>query len=184
MAIRPITLFGDSILKKKAKHITKITKSIHHLLDDMFDTMYNAEGMGLAANQIGREESIFIVDISSVKGFEGYKPMIFINPKIIEYSEEKSVVEEGCLSLPGIRAKIERPKAIKLLYNDIDMNEHELKDDGLIARVIQHENDHLLGIYFTERADDETQKMLKKPLAKIKNRKIDFTYPVTEKSVG
>lgn len=181
MAILPITLYGDKILKKKAKRVNKITPEVLSLVDDMFETMYNAEGMGLAANQVGREEFIFVIDISSVKGYETSKPMVFINPKIVAVSEEKISLEEGCLSLPTIRAKIERPVAVKLIYNDLEMNEIVLEDDKLLARVVQHELDHLLGIYFIERADEETQKMLKKTLTKIKNRKMEFDYPVTEK---
>lgn len=183
MAVLPIALYGDKILKKKAIRISKVDAKILTLINDMFDTMHNADGMGLAANQVGSHKSIFIFDLSSVKGFEKTKPMVFINPKIVEYSEDTRVLEEGCLSLPGIRAKVERPAGIKLLYQDIDLKEHLLEDDDLFARVIQHEYDHLQATFFTDRLDDEGKKMVKKLLLRIVARKIEIEYPVTEKGI-
>ncbi len=181
MAVLPITLYGDKILKKKAIRISKVDAKILTLINDMFDTMHNADGMGLAANQVGSHKSIFILDLSSVKGFEKSKPMVFINPKIVEYSEETRILEEGCLSLPGVRAKVERPTGVKLLYQDIDLKDHILEDDDLFARVIQHEYDHLQATFFTDRLDDEGKKMVKKLLLRIIARKVEIEYPVTDK---
>ncbi|MDP3149355.1 MAG: peptide deformylase [Ignavibacteria bacterium] len=181
MAILPITLYGDTILKKKAIRVSKVDAKILTLINDMFDSMHNADGMGLAANQVGSHKSIFVLDLTAVKGFEKTKPMVFINPKIVEYSEETTFMEEGCLSLPGIRSKVERPVGIKLLYQDLDLNDHVLEDDDLLARVIQHEYDHLQATFFTDRLDDEGKKMVKKPLQKIVSRKVEIEYPVTEK---
>ena len=181
MAILPITLYGDKILKKKAIRVSKVDAKIITLINDMFDTMHNADGMGLAANQVGSHKSIFILDISAVKGFEKSKPMVFINPKIVDYSEETSIIDEGCLSLPGIRSKVERPVGIKLLYQDINLIDHVLEDDDLLARVIQHEYDHLQATFFTDRLDDEGKKMVKKLLQRIASRKIEIEYPVTDK---
>ncbi|MDP2302136.1 MAG: peptide deformylase [Ignavibacteria bacterium] len=183
MGILPVTLYGDKILRKKAKKIEKIDNPVIKLIGDMFETMRNADGMGLAANQVGSDSSLFIIDLSLVKGYEKLKPMVFINPKIIGQSEEESLVEEGCLSIPDIRAKIKRPEAIKIVYNDPELKEHTLEADKLLARVIQHEYDHLQGIFFTDRLDDETLKRYKKSLLKIKNRKIEIDYPVTPKNV-
>jgi len=181
MAILPVTLYGDKILKKKAKHINSVTPEILSLIDDMFKTMKNADGIGLAANQVGRNESLFIIDISPVKGYEHYKPIVFINPKIELFSDEKSIIEEGCLSLPGIRAEVTRPEGVRIIYEDINNKVNSVEYNELFARVIQHEYDHLQGIYFTDRIDEESQKILKKSLNKIKNRKLDFDYPVTDK---
>lgn len=181
MAILPVTLYGDKILKKKAKHVQSVTPDVLSLIDDMFKTMKNADGIGLAANQVGRSESIFIIDLSPVKGYEHHKPVIFINPKIELLSDEKSIIEEGCLSLPGIRAEVTRPEGVRIVYEDVNNKVNTVEYDELFARVIQHEYDHLQGIYFTDRIDEESQKMLKKSLSKIKNRKLDFDYPVTEK---
>ncbi|HRI47649.1 MAG TPA: peptide deformylase [Ignavibacteriaceae bacterium] len=181
MSILPVTLYGDKILRKKAKKVEKIDNETIKLISDMFETMRNADGMGLAANQVGSEASIFIVDLSKVQGYEKTKPMVFVNPKITEQSVEESVTEEGCLSIPDIRGKIKRPEAVKMVYYDAELNEITLEADDLLARVVQHEYDHLQGIFFTDRLDDETQRKLKKSLLKIKNRKIEFDYPVTPK---
>jgi len=184
MAILPVTLYGDAILKKKAVRVTKVDAKILNLIDDMFETMHNADGMGIAANQVGSNKSIFVLDIRGVKGFEKTKPMVFINPKIVEYSEETTMIEEGCLSLPGIRSKVERPVGIKMTYQDLELNNHVLEDDDLLARVIQHEYDHLQATFFTDRLDAEGKKMVKKLLQKITARKVEVNYPVTEKGTA
>jgi len=181
MSILPVTLYGDKILKKKAKSVQGITPAIEKLVDDMFHTMKNADGMGLAANQVGRNKSIFVIDLSPVKGYENFKPVVFINPRIEFLSEEKVGIEEGCLSVPGIREEVIRPEGIRIAYEDINKKENIIEYDELFARVIQHEYDHLHGLFFTDRLEEETQKILKRSLSKIKSRKIETDYPVTEK---
>ena len=180
MASLPITLCGDKILRKKVAKVTKVDNETIKLITNMFDTMRNANGIGFAANQVGADKSILIVDISLVEGFEEVKPIVLINPKITKYSDEKSVVEEGCLSIPDIREEVERPEAITVTYQDTDLKEHTLEADRLLARVIQHEYDHLQGILFTDLVSDEAKKRLKKPLSKIKKRKIDVEYPISD----
>ncbi len=182
MTLLPITLYGDAILKKKAKKVHKVDDKLMTLIKNMFDTMHNANGMGLAANQVGSDKSVFIVDISSVKGHEKEKPRVFLNPVIVEESEEKIPFEEGCLSIPELRAEVVRPKGIKLIYQDLDLKERELTDDELLARVIQHEYDHLNGVFFVERIETDELKKLKKSLKKIQDRKIDIDYPVAPKA--
>ncbi len=125
-------------------------------------------------------EQLLIVDISLVEGFEEVKPIVMINPKIIKYSEEKSVLEEGCLSIPDIREEVVRPRAITITYKDTDLEERTLETDSLLARVVQHEYDHLQGVLFTDLVNDETKKRLKKPLSKIKKRKIEVEYPISD----
>lgn len=181
MSILPITLWGDKVLRKKTKKVTSIDSETLKLISDMYETMHNAEGMGLAANQVGSNKSVIIVDISMIKGFEKTKPMVFINPIIDSHSEEEITMEEGCLSIPDIRYEITRPGSITISFNDIKMQTLSIEVDDILARVIQHEIDHLNGIYFTDHVDEEAQKILKKSLNKIKNRKVDFDYPVTEK---
>ena len=181
MALLPITLYGDKILRKKVDEVREVDNETIELITNMFDSMRNANGIGLAANQVGANKKIFIVDISNVEGHEETKPVVFINPEIEKYSEEKSVFEEGCLSIPDIRADVERPESIIIRYQDTDLKEQTLSADDLLARVIQHEYDHLLGILFTDLVDDETKKKLKKPLQKIKKRKIEVSYPISEK---
>lgn len=182
MAILPITVCGDKILRKKAARVNAVNNEVIRLITDMFETMHNANGIGLAANQIGVNKQIFIVDISKVEGFEDTKPLALINPKIIAKSEELSVYEEGCLSIPDQHEKVERPKKITIEFYDTDFNKHIIETNELLARVMQHEFDHLQGILFTDLVDEETKKKLKKSLSKIKKRKIEVSYPISSSS--
>lgn len=184
MSVLPITLYGDKILKKKAKPINKVDNTVIRLIQNMFDTMDNADGIGLAANQVGSDKAVFILDLSHIKDFEKTKPLVIINPKIVNRSEELSVMEEGCLSIPQVRADVERPSSIKIVFQDIQLKEHEMETDGLMARVMQHEFDHLCGIYFVDRLSEMKQKELKEILKKIKNRALKFEYPITEKDLS
>ncbi len=180
MALLPINLIGDKILRKKSIQLKEVDMKTVELIRDMFETMHNANGVGLAANQIGSDKSIFIVDLSKVEGHENDKPLAFINPKIKFRSEEKVKMEEGCLSIPDIRADIDRPARITISYRDTDFVERKIDADGYLARVIQHEYDHLQGILFTDLIDSELKKKVNKDIIKIKKRKIQFQYPVTE----
>ena len=176
----PITIYGDKILRKKANKVTEVDLKTIELIKNMFDTMRNANGIGLAANQVGADKSIFVIDISPVEGHEDSKPLAIINPQIIKRSEEKVKIEEGCLSIPDIRVEIDRPEAITILYQDTDLKEHTLEADGLLARVMQHEFDHLQGVLFTDLISDIEKKKLKKEINKIRRRKIEISYPITE----
>lgn len=180
MPILPITVCGDKILRKKASKVTKVNDQIIKLIDDMFETMHNANGIGLAANQVGANKRIFVVDISKVEDYEDTKPLALINPKIITKSDETVVFEEGCLSIPDQREDVVRPKRITIEFQDKNLNTHTIEADDLLARVMQHEFDHLLGILFTDLVDEETKKRLKKPLNKIKKRKIEVDYPISQ----
>lgn len=182
MALLPITLIGDKILRRKVKKVSDIDVETVELIKNMFKTMRNANGIGLAANQVGADKSIIVCDVSVVEEYKKLKPMIFINPEIIYRSEEKIVMEEGCLSIPDIRCEIERPREIALKYKDTEMKEHEIEASELLARVIQHEFDHLNGILFTDLIDQIQKKKLKKPLNLIKNRQLEVDYPVTVNS--
>jgi peptide deformylase len=180
MALLPITLYGDKILRKKAKKVEEVDYKTIELIKNMFDTMRNAHGVGLAANQVGSDKSIFVVDISVIEGCEHIKPMAFINPRIIFFSEEKSVIEEGCLSIPDVRFDIARPELIKIAYQDTDLIEHELEADDHYARVLQHEYDHLQGVLFTDRVTEKQRSKIVKDLKKIRERDLEFEYPVTD----
>jgi len=179
MAILPITIYGDKILKEKTKSVNNVDGNTIELLQNMFETMHNANGIGLAANQVGIDKSIFIVDLSLSEGYEKYKPIVFINPKITLYSDEKSVIEEGCLSLPNLRADVERASEIKIQYLDTDENIQELEASELLARVILHEYDHLLGKMIPDRVGDDIKQKLKNELTSIKERKVKIDYPIT-----
>jgi len=180
MALLPVTLIGDKILRKKAALVKDVDAHTIELVRDMFETMRNASGIGLAANQVGANKSIFITDVSVVKGHEDEKPLIFINPVITDRSEEKICMEEGCLSIPDIRSEIERPEKVTISYKDTDFKDQTLEADGLLARVIQHEYDHLQGILFTDLISSDVKKTLNKDIIKIKKRKFEMQYPVSE----
>ncbi len=182
MSILPITVCGDKILRKKAARVTEIDDKIVALIADMFETMRNANGIGLAANQVGVNRQIFIVDISPVEGYEKYKPIAMINPKIISKSDETSSFEEGCLSIPDLRSDIIRPKGISISYYDVNMREHTIEADELLARVIQHEYDHLQGVLFIDYLDEESKKRYKRHLDKIRKRKLEVQYPISNSS--
>jgi len=179
MPIVPITMCGDKILRKKSAKVTEIDDDIIGIISDMFETMRNASGIGLAANQIGLNKQIFVVDVSPVEGYENYKPVAMINPKIISKSDETNFIEEGCLSIPELRAEVIRPKNIFISFFDVNMKEHTIEADELFARVIQHEYDHLQGILFIDYFDDEMKKRYKKHLEKIRKRKLDIDYPIS-----
>lgn len=179
MALLPVTLFGDKILRKKVSEVKDVDMDTIKLISDMFETMHNASGIGLAANQVGSDKAIFLVDISEVEGEEDKKPMVIINPRITNSSIDTIVMEEGCLSIPAVRGDVIRPKSITVEYFDTDLKKHKIKADGLIARVIQHEYDHLQGILFTDLVSDELKKKLKEPLNNIKRRKVEFEYPTS-----
>ncbi len=181
MAIVPIQLYGDKILTEKSKNVKKVDDELIVKIKNMFDTMRNANGIGLAANQVGYSESIFVIDVTPVEGYEKIKPIVAINPQIVLESDETVFMEEGCLSLPDLRADVERPEKIKIRFIDTDENEVELEAEDLYARVILHEYDHLLGKTFPDRLEYKIRKKLQKELRLITERNLDIDYPVTEK---
>lgn len=181
MAILPITVYGDKILTQKTKPVAQVDDKVIELIRDMFETMHNANGVGLAANQVGVDRAIFIVDLSMVEGYEKFKPQVFINPKIILFSDEKSIIEEGCLSLPNLRAEVERSSEIRIQYMDTDENVRELDVDEFFARVILHEYDHLQGKLIPDRVSKEIKTQLKDELNNIRERKVKIDYLITKK---
>lgn len=180
MAIIPITVYGNKILKQKTKPIKAVSDELIKKIRDMFDTMRNAKGIGLAANQVGFSESLFVIDLKGVDGYDKFKPIVMINPVIILHSDETEVIEEGCLSLPSLRAEVERPKEIKVRYLDTDENEKEIEADDLFARVILHEYDHLIGKMIPDRVNSDLKKKLQEELRKIKKREIKVDYPIAD----
>ena len=151
MAVKNIVHYGDPILRKKCDSL-KDFSNIDPLLDDMFDSMYEAEGIGLAANQIGLDISLFIIDVTHTEETE--TPHVFINSKIISKYGDEGVYQEGCLSLPGISLDVLRPEKVTLKYQTPDEEWHEDEFDGLLSRAIQHETDHLNGIYIIDRVSE------------------------------
>lgn len=180
MAIIPISVYGDKILRQKAQPVSQVTDDIIRKIKNMFDTMRNANGIGFAANQAGYRESIFVLDLEGADGYEKFKPVVMINPKIILQSDEKSIKEEGCLSLPNLHANVLRSDIIKVSYMDTDEKEVEIEAADLLARVILHEYDHLIGKMIPDRVAEDVKAKLSAELSNIMNREIDIEYPITE----
>jgi len=144
MAIRNIRLNGDSVLRKKSKKVDKIDQRLLTLIDDMIDTMYEADGVGLAAPQVGMLKRLFVIDT-----YDGEGVKIFINPEILETSGSQTG-DEGCLSVPGETADIERPNYVKVKATNEKGEEFILEGEELLARAIIHENEHLDGVLFID----------------------------------
>lgn len=174
--IYPIVAYGDPVLKKKAKDIDKSYKDLPKLIEDMFETMYEAHGVGLAAPQIGLGIRLFVVDGGPLdEELKDFKKA-FINPVILEQEGDKWGYEEGCLSIPGIRYEVERPFKLKLEYYDESWNKKTEHFDGLRARIIQHEYDHIEGILFVDYLPALKKKLLKGKLTNISKGKVDVDY--------
>jgi len=177
----PVYAYGHPVLKKIAKEITpQEYEELGTLIPDMFETMYNTNGVGLAAPQVGKSIRLFIVDTVQVEDdmkITGIKK-VFINPYILEEKGELWTYSEGCLSFPDINANVERLSDIKIKYLDEQFNEHIEEISGFNARVIQHEYDHLQGILFIERIKPLKRRLLNKKLEKIKRGDIKVNYPM------
>ncbi len=166
MKIRKILTEPDPILRKKCVALEKVDNDLRKLMDDMLETMYTAPGIGLAAIQIGILKRIVVIDISKEK--EKKNPLFLINPEIIFKSENTSIYEEGCLSLPGHYAEIERPAECHIKYIDYHGKNKRLKAQGLLSTCIQHEVDHLNGILFIDYLSRLKKTMIIKKLKKQK----------------
>ena len=166
MSLRNIVIEPDPILRKKSQVIDKVDDKLRKLLNDMLETMYSAPGIGLAAVQIGILKRLIVIDIS--KEEEKKNPIFLINPEIIFQSKDTSIHEEGCLSLPGHFAEIERPAECRIKYIDYDGKKQEMKANGLLATCIQHEIDHLNGVLFIDYLSKLKKNMIVKKLVKQK----------------
>ena len=186
--IYPIVAYGDPILRKPTRFIEKEELDLKKLTADMFETMYSANGVGLAAPQIGMNIRVFVVDGTAFSEMDvddefdepdlslvGFKKS-FINPEIIEESGEEWAFEEGCLSIPGIRGDVYRPDTVRIRYRDADWNEFEEEYRGMAARIIQHEYDHLLGKLFVDYLPTLKKQFIKKKLTDISKGNVDADY--------
>ena len=166
MTLRKILIEPDPILRKKCEPVSIVDNKLRTLMNDMVQTMYNAPGIGLAAIQVGILKRVVVIDLT--KEGEEKNPFYFVNPEIISTSKNKSKYDEGCLSIPGQFAEIERPSECNLKYLDYDGNKKELKATGLLATCIQHEIDHLNGILFIDYLSKLKKTMIIKKLSKQK----------------
>jgi len=148
MAVRDILILPDKRLRLVSRPVAKVDSQVKRLVEDMFETMYDAPGIGLAAIQIGEPKRVVTIDLA--KKDEPRAPQVFINPELVARSEDKKVHEEGCLSIPEYYEEVERPAAVTVRYLDIDGKKHELEANGLLATCIQHEIDHLDGVLFID----------------------------------
>ena len=166
MTIRKILTEPDPFLRQKSIKVEVVDNEIRSLMDDMLETMYNAPGIGLAAIQIGVPKRVIVIDISQDK--EEKKPFYFVNPELIANSNNNAIYEEGCLSVPGQFAEINRPDKCKIKYLDYNGKEQILNAEGLLATCVQHEMDHLEGILFIDYLSKLKKTMIAKKLSKQK----------------
>ena len=177
MSILPIYTFNHPVLRKKAKPVREIDDDLRRAAADMFDTMHNAGGVGLAANQVGLLRRLIVLDISDADDENQFRPIAMLNPEIVG-EEGALTVEEGCLSLPGIREEVDRPETVRVRYHDLDLGPQEMQASGLLARAIQHEIDHINGVLFIDRLTLIRQKLLRGRLNKIVKGEVDVSYPI------
>lgn len=190
--ILPIVAYGDPVLRKKSKEIEKDHPGLNDLIASMFETMYEAPGVGLAAPQVGHSVRLFVMDSEQLfkedeenkEKKEKEKPkytgvpikQAFINPVILKEFGKKWVFEEGCLSIPGIREDVEREDTVVIRYHDQDFKVHEKQFDGITARIIQHEYDHIEGVLFVDRIKALKRQFLKNRLEAISQGKVEVAY--------
>jgi peptide deformylase len=175
--IFPVYAYGHAVLKQKAVEIGPEYPALQELIANMFETMYASNGIGLAAPQVGLGIRLFIADGSAIEDIkpEGFK-QVFINPEIIEEFDYKWDYEEGCLSIPHVRADVNRHSKLVIRYFDEHFQEHTHEFDGMAARIIQHEYDHIEGILFTDRINPLKRTLLKSRLQNISTGRVNVSY--------
>ena len=177
--ILPIVAYGSAALRKEAEYIDSDYPNLSIIIADMYETMYHAKGVGLAAPQIGLSINLFIIDSEKMEeegsNIESIKET-FINPEIIEFLGENTSYSEGCLSVPGINEDIVRKESVKVWYQDENFVEHEKIFTGMPARIIQHEYDHLLGKTFVDKLSSLKKTLLKRKLRDISTGKVEVKY--------
>lgn len=182
--ILPVVAYGDPVLKKEAENITKDYEGLSQLIEDMFETMYEANGVGLAAPQIGKSIRLFVIDASpfaedeeeeEAEVLKDFKK-VFINAEIIEEEGEEWGFNEGCLSIPGIREEVFRNETLTIEYYDENFKKHKETYSGLAARIIQHEYDHIDGILFVEHISPLRKRLIKRKLEEISKGEVDVAY--------
>ena len=186
--ILPIYTYGTPVLREKTIPVEANSEELQSLIDDMIETMHHASGVGLAAPQVGRTERLFVVDVSLAREDDDEQtdgpsdfeagPVAFINPELHLRESAKSEFEEGCLSIPELREDVIRPDEVKITFLDRDLAQQELVVDGLFARVIQHEFDHLNGILFVDHLSPLKKRLLRRRLREMARGEITADYPV------
>lgn len=185
LMIYPIYTYGNPVLRHVAQDIDKEYPNVQQLIDDMFETMYHSQGVGLAAPQIGLSIRLVVITLDCLsEDYPEYKDFnaAYINPHIVEVDEtETKLMDEGCLSLPGISEPVRRPTRIRVKYLDREWNEHDEWVEGYLARVMQHEFDHLEGKVFTDRISPLRKQLIKKKMANLLAGKFSCSYKTKRK---
>jgi peptide deformylase len=177
MAVRDILIIPDKRLRLKSEPVKAVDKTLRALIDDMFETMYAAPGIGLAAIQIGAARRVVTVDLA--KKDEPKQPQVFVNPEVTWVSDEKATYEEGCLSIPEYYEEVERPKSVRVKYLDLDLKPQEIEADGLLATCLQHEIDHTNGVLFIDHISKLKRNMVMKKFKKAA-KKTEGAKPLSE----
>jgi peptide deformylase len=177
--ILPIYVYGSPVLRKPTEDVTEDYEGLKGLVDDMFETMYSSDGVGLAAPQVGKSIRMFVVDVSNYadedKSLAGFKK-VFINPEIYEESDDEVLMGEGCLSVPGLNEEVWRPDWVRIKYLDENFQPHDDRFEGFAARVVQHEYDHLDGELFVDRLAPLRKTLLKSKLNAMSKGKFTARY--------
>lgn len=169
MSIRPLIILPDPLLREVSRPVERVDDELRRLADDMLETMYDAPGIGLAAVQVGEPLRMLVVDVS--KEDEPRAPQVIVNPEIVERSDERSVYEEGCLSIPDYYAEVERPAKVRVRYMDRQGKEREVVAEGLLATCLQHEIDHLNGVLFIDHISRLKRDMVVRKFRKLAKEK-------------
>lgn len=169
IAVRPVLTYGAAVLRQRAQPVTEALDALRPLADDMFETMYAEPGIGLAAPQVGVSKRLVVIDaVAEDDAGQVLAPrLVLVNPEILWFSPERVPYDEGCLSLPDITESVERPRVIRFRYTDLDGTTVERQAAGLLARVVQHEIDHLNGILFVDRLSLVKKQLLRKRLRQL-----------------
>src|SRR5882757_1103958 len=171
MAVRDILILPDKRLRQVSEPVKKVDAGIRKLVDDMFETMYEAPGIGLAAIQVGTPKRVVTMDLA--KKDDPKAPQVFINPEVVWSSEDKATYEEGCLSIPEFYDEVERPAHVKVKYLDLEGASHEIEANGLLATCLQHEIDHLNGVLFIDHLSKLKRDRVLKKFTKAAKRAVE-----------
>lgn len=177
VSVLPIYIYEQSVLRKRAKPIKRPDTHLARIAEDMLETMHKANGIGLAANQVGLLQRIIVVDLSGTEEHKDFVPLVMVNPEVVEESG-RITMEEGCLSIPDIREEVDRAERIAVRFRDLEFVEQTLEADDLLARVILHEIDHLDGVLFVDRIGAVKRKLLRGRLNKLRRGEFEVGYPV------
>lgn len=181
--ILPIYTYGQPVLRKKAKPVKSVDPDLVRFAEDMLHTMHNANGVGLAANQVGDLRRVIVVDVGDTsEEYKDWKPLVLFNAEVME-EDGTWAMEEGCLSIPDIRDEVTRAERVRVRYKDLNFKDQEIVATGLLGRVLLHEIDHINGVLFIDHLGPVKQKLLRGRLNKIRRGEVEINYPIVAEEV-